>query len=666
VCGIVGAFNPQTAKVAAPEIIKKMRDCLARRGPDGTGIWRSHDGSCALAHRRLAIIDLNDNAAQPMGNSDQTVVVVFNGEIYNHKEIRLQLERLGKYRWRTDHSDTEVLLHAYQEWGIDCADKFYGMFSFAIYDSRNRGKPVLHLLRDRMGVKPLYIAQTKHGEWLFASEIKALFMHPEISPEMDSTAFGHYLTFVVAPAPLTMFKGIFKIPAGWRISIDYSGLGKAHQWYDKTIMTTDRLRETDISEDQAAAQLLSLLRTSISRRMIADVPFGVLLSGGVDSSLIVALMAEQMDRPVTTFSVGYENEPDYNEFDQVRMVAQKFSTRHFETAISATDAQNFLPEMVRLQDEPVADNVCIPLYFLSAFVRQHNVPVVQVGEGADEHFLGYWWCAHYRDLVQQSTRHKNPVIWLKSQIMRMRGHTSDQVAMNRRLQLNQPAFWGGAVSWWGPMRDKLTPQKSSLSGVPTCPVEGLLPKQLSTLESQDVVVSHMQNAGGRNSLGTPSDAILSEITYLEQRMRIPEHLLMRVDKMTMAHGIEARVPFLDHDVVEFAGRLPLSYKLKGNVGKYILKKAAAGLLDASTITRKKQGFGAPMDKWLREPAFAKRCQDVIDRSRLVADGLIDGNYLNTLMAGHKRSASGYGAHIWTVLNAMIWHDYWVEGHENCF
>jgi len=659
VCGLVGAFNPLQSNVVDNDTLQKMRDRMAHRGPDGAGLWRSSDGGCALAHRRLAIIDLGPHATQPMRNREQSVAVVFNGEIYNHQEIRKQLEALGKYHWQTDHSDTEVLLHAYQEWGMDCVEKFYGMFSFAVYDARNPDRPQLNLVRDRMGVKPLYLARTDQGEWLFASEIKAFFAHPRMTPEMSNSALWHYLTFVVAPAPLTLFKGVYKVPAGWRIHIDHQGHAKAAQWWTESIMNTERLRESDISEQQAADELLSLLRTSVSRRMVSDVPFGALLSGGIDSSLIVALMAEQMDRPVTTFSVGYENEPAFNELDQARKVAKKFSTKHHETLITTRDAQNFIPEMVRLQDEPVADNVCIPLYFLSALVRQQGVPVVQVGEGADEHFLGYWWCAHYRAMLERSGSGNDLSGWIKSQWMRLRGHVSDQEAFNQRKKNGEPLFWGGAVSWWGEMRGRLTPNPGLFKGGADCPVDGLLPPPFAEPDSARVVTAMM--AGHRDT-----DDILPMITFLEQRMRLPEHLLMRVDKMTMAHSVEARVPFLDHDVVRFAGKLPLSYKLKDNTGKYILKKAANGILDEETIVRKKQGFGAPMDHWLRQPDFSARCKAVLERSRLVRDGLIDKDYMNALMRDHVQSSSGYGSRIWTVLNAMIWHDYWIEGHEECF
>jgi asparagine synthase (glutamine-hydrolysing) len=312
--GIAGLFNPGSASSGA-DVVSRMRDRMTHRGPDGVGIWCARGRSCTLGHRRLSIIDLSAAAAQPMLNDAGTVAVTFNGEIYNHAAIRTELEALGRYTWRTDHSDTEMLLHAYEEWGLDCVNRFYGMFAFAVYDGREPGRPVLHLVRDRIGIKPLYLTRTAKGEWLFASEIRALLAHPDVTPEMDRTAFWHDLTFIVAPAPLTMFRGIFKVPAGHRVTIDSRGSGSATVWWDCAPDAARLLSEKDTREPEAVAELTRLLKHSIARRMVSDVPFGVLLSGGVDSSLNVALMSELMTRPVTTFTVGYESKEDYNEFN---------------------------------------------------------------------------------------------------------------------------------------------------------------------------------------------------------------------------------------------------------------------------------------------------------------------------------------------------------------
>ena len=290
-CGLVGAYGSGKKEVCGQDILIRMRDRMAHRGPDGAGIWRSSDGRCTLGHRRLSIIDLSEAASQPMTNREGNVVVIFNGEIYNHAELRRELEALGKYRWKTDHSDTEMLLHAYEEWGLACVHRFYGMFAIAIYDARIPGKPALHLVRDRIGIKPLYFSRTVSGEWIFASEIRALMAHPQMSPEMDRTAFWHYLTFIVTPAPLTLFRGVFKLPAGHTMTIDHNGEASAQAYWDCRPDISRTFSETDLSEEEAVGELTRLLKQSIRRRMVSDVPFGVLLSGGVDSSLNVALMS---------------------------------------------------------------------------------------------------------------------------------------------------------------------------------------------------------------------------------------------------------------------------------------------------------------------------------------------------------------------------------------
>src|SRR5256885_7514542 len=398
-CGIVGSFHPHDTAASA-DVVARMRDRMSHRGPDGCGLWTSVDRRCALGHRRLSIIDLSDAAAQPMLNAAGTVSLTFNGEIYNHADVRRELEALGKYAWKTDHSDTEVLLHAYEEWGVGCVNRFYGMFAMGIYDARNPARPVLHLIRDRVGIKPMYFARTRAGEWLFASEIRAIVAHPDVTPEMDRTAFWHYLTFIVAPAPLTLFKGIFKLPAAHVLTIDHCGEATARQYWDCVPDASKTLAEEEISEADAVAELTRLLKQSISRRMVSDVPFGVLLSGGVDSSMNVALMSELMSRPVTTFTIGYEGKDDYNEFQFARRISERYKTDHHEVLIDRDEMQNFLPLLVQLQDDPIADNVCIPLYFLAKLVKASGTTVVQLGEGADENLLGYWWCEHYRRLYE--------------------------------------------------------------------------------------------------------------------------------------------------------------------------------------------------------------------------------------------------------------------------
>src|SRR5580765_7610988 len=651
-CGIVGSFHP-SSRAAGPDVIARMRDRMSHRGPDGCGLWTSPDHRCALGHRRLSIIDLSDAAAQPMSNSQGTVTLTYNGEIYNHAEVRRELDALGKYQWKTDHSDTEVLLHAYEEWGVDCVTKFYGMFSVGIYDARDPHRPVLHLIRDRVGIKPMYFAKTRGGEWLFASEIRALTAHPHITPEMDRTAFWHYLTFIVTPAPLTLFKGIFKLPAGCILSINHRGDAAVRQYWDCRPDAGAMLSEQDLSEPEAVVELTRLLKQSIARRMVSDVPFGVLLSGGVDSSLNVALMSELMSRPVTTFTIGYEGKEDYNEFQYARRVSQRYHTDHHETLINREEAQNFLPLLVRLQDEPIADNVCIPLYFLARLVKQSGTTVVQVGEGADENFLGYWWCEHYRqkyESVYQPARQRQPA-WrrLAAALSRPRASmTTEALEVQQRARRGEELFWGGAACWWGPKRDQLTPDRAPFEQSIDCPVEGLVPASHRSLDSHAVVREYVGRLDGR--LEEPS--LLQKMPYLEMKLRLSEHLLMRVDKLTMAHAVEARVPFLDHDVVDFATRLPPSYKLRDGVCKRVLKTAAEPHLEHDMI-------------YLREGGFGARCLAAFERSALRTEGFIDGDYFTTLLKDQIAGRQSVSFPLWTVMNAVLWHASWVEGREDC-
>ena len=664
-CGIVGSFHP-TARGATADVVARMRDRMSHRGPDGCGLWMSPDRRCVLGHRRLSIIDLSDAAGQPMLNADGTVALTFNGEIYNHADVRRELAALCKYTWTTDHSDTEVLLHAYEEWGVECVKKFCGMFAVGIYDARNPDRPVTHLIRDRVGIKPVYFGKTRGGEWLFASEIRALTAHPDISIEMDPTAFWHYLTFIITPAPLTLFKGIFKLPAGHILTIDHRGQAEARQYWDCLPDRSTTLRESDLSETEAVAELTRLLKQSIARRMVSDVPFGVLLSGGVDSSMNVALMSELMNRPVTTFSIGYAGKEAFNEFQYARRISQRYQTDHHETLIDREQMQRFLPLLVRLQDEPIADNVCIPLYFLAKLVKDSGTTVVQVGEGADENFLGYWWCEHYRRLyeaVYQPAQQGRP--WWRRVIAALRqpraALTGESLEVQERAARGQELFWGGAVCWWGPRRTDLTPNPDRFRSEIDCPVPGLLPDSHRKIDSHAVVSQYVGGLTGR--LTDPE--VLQKIPYLEMKLRLPEHLLMRVDKLTMAHAVEARVPFLDHDVVEFATRIPSSYKLRDSVGKALLKKAAEPYLDHDMIYRRKQGFGAPMDDWFREGDFGARCLAAFDRSLLAREGYFDNDYFRSMLKDQVSGAASASFHIWTVMNAVLWHESWIAGREDC-
>src|SRR5580658_3742537 len=376
-CGISGvlAFKTSNFQVTADYLLR-MRETMVHRGPDGAGLWISPDRRVGLAHRRLAIIDLSVAAAQPMSNGDGSLQIVFNGEIYNHAEIRRELEELGDRRWKTHHSDTEVILHAFEQWGIACLQKFRGMFAIALWDAKARR---LWLIRDRVGIKPLYYS-VHHGRITFASEIKALLQDPHQARAVNEEALFHYLSFLTTPAPDTLFAGIRKLPPGSFLTVDPDGQLAEECYWDVLDHATPL---TGVSEEEIAERLLAELRSSVALRTVSDVPVGVFLSGGIDSSTNAALFSECDAGKVNTFSVGYDQ--DYrgceSELPLARQMAGRIGAAHHERVLTQQDFLDFLPRMIHLQDDPIADPVCMPVFFLSQRARDNGVVVAKAGEG---------------------------------------------------------------------------------------------------------------------------------------------------------------------------------------------------------------------------------------------------------------------------------------------
>jgi len=384
-CGIAGTFVYKDSNFAVSEpYIIRMRDTMVHRGPDGGGVWISPDKKIGLGHRRLSIIDLSQIANQPMCNEDGSILVVFNGEIYNHAEIRAELMRIGGHTWKTDHSDTEVILHAFEQWGIDCLYKFRGMFAIGLWDARKRE---LWLIRDRIGIKPLYYS-IHNNRITFASEIKALLQDPDQKRAVHEEAFYHYLSFLTTPAPQTLFEGIKKLPPGTWLRVTEGGRTREQRYWDVLDYTTPL---TNVSEHEISRMILSELRTAVKLRKVSDVPVGVFLSGGIDSSTNAALFSEGETRPIQTFTIGYQGEyKSYeNELHYAKKMAAGVGAVHRERLLTIDDLIDFLPRMVHLQDEPIADPVCVPVYYVSKLARDNGVIVCQVGEGADELFWGY-------------------------------------------------------------------------------------------------------------------------------------------------------------------------------------------------------------------------------------------------------------------------------------
>ncbi len=583
-CGIAGvlSFTNSAFRVSEP-YLTRMRDVMSHRGPDGAGNFLSADRRLGLGFRRLAIIDLSEKAMQPMSNEDGTLWVVFNGEIYNHAEIRAELEKRGGHRWKTDHSDTEVILHAFEEWGIDCLHKFRGMFAIALWDAKRRQ---LWLIRDRIGVKPLYYS-IHHGRITFASEIKALLEDEEQQRGVNEEALYYYLSFNATPAPHTLFSGIQKLAPGTWLRVNEDGHVQECRYWDVWDHTQPL---TNVSEAEIAERILSELRTSVKLRKISDVPVGVFLSGGIDSSTNAALFSEGEGQPVRTFSIGYDREYEsyQNELHYARRMANEVGAEHHELRLRENDLLDSLPQIIRHQDEPLADPVCVPVYYVSKLARDAGVIVCQVGEGSDELFWGY---KYWRDSLRlQRLRNSLPIpnalrnLGLAGLNFVERGRSASyrhqfSCEVLRRALSNRPVFWGGAeVFSDSQKRHLLSPR---------------LRKQFAELSSWEALRPIRQRFEEKAWEPSP----LNWMSYLDLNLRLPELLLMRVDKMSMAVSLEARVPFLDHKFVELAMSIPQAVKTRNGVLKYILKKAVRGVIPDELIDRKKQGFGVPVYEW---------------------------------------------------------------------
>jgi len=608
-----------------------MRDRMAHRGPDGVGIWVSPDRRVGLAHRRLSIIDLSSAASQPMANEDGSIQVVFNGEIYNHAEIRRELEALGGHTWITDHSDTEMILHAYETWGIDCIHRFRGMFAIGLWDNRTGN---LWLVRDRIGIKPIYFTESA-GRLLFASEIKALLADPAVPRRVNSEALYHYLSFLTAPAPQTLFEGIWKLSPGTRLRIDRQGRRFEERYWD----AWDGVQPlTNVSEQEIAERILDELRISVKYRKVSDVPVGIFLSGGIDSSTNTALFSDGTG-PVKTFSIGYEKEyASYaSELPHAERMAALVGAEHHVRRLSLDDLLSFVPDMVYHQDEPIGDVVCVPLYYVSKLARDNGVTVCQVGEGSDELFCGYpSWQMHLKaarlNALPVPALAKRGVMAALAAAGRDEGYEYECL---RRAVTGGPLFFGGAEGLTHVEKHRL--------------LSPSLRKQFDGYSSAEALRPYQQRFAERAWEQTP----LHWMTYLDLNLRLPELLLMRVDKMTMATSLEGRVPFLDHKFVQLALSIPTSVKLKNGELKHILKRAVRGVIPDDVIDRKKQGFGVPMQEWLLD-RLGTQIAETLERFCAETD-LLDPGQVRQYVSAAK------GSKVWQLYNLALWHEQFIAG-----
>ncbi|MCE9590348.1 MAG: asparagine synthase (glutamine-hydrolyzing) [Planctomycetes bacterium] len=624
-CGIVGVMRfSDDAPPIDPARLAAMRDAMTHRGPDGAGLWISDNNRVGLAHRRLAILDLSPAASQPMANEDGSIQIVYNGEIYNHAEVRAELQRIGGHRWRTDHADTEVILHAYEQWGEACVEKFRGMFAFALWDGRRRR---LWLVRDRIGVKPLYYT-LQSNRLIFASEIKAILADPTIPRRVDEAALFHYLSFLTTPAPATLFAGIRKLAPGTWLSIDADGRTGERRYWD-VLDHANPLREDD---ETLARRLIDELRTSVKLRKLADVPTGVFLSGGIDSSTNAALFAEG-GGAVRTFSIGYEDgfESCADELPQAAAFARHMGAEHHERRLGLDDLLSFSQRMAWHQDEPLADPVCVPVYFVSEMARHAGVTVCQAGEGADELFCGYPFWAKLRRLQQRSdTPGSAPFKHLAKFGLGLMGR-GDGLASEflRRGIAQRPIFWSGAEGFTHAQKQRLlTPD---------------LRGRLAGMDSWDAIAPIRR----RFEEAAWSRDTLSWMTYADLRLRLPELLLMRIDKMSMAAGVEGRVPFLDHKFVELAMSIPPEARTRNGELKGILRRAVRGVIPDEILQRPKRGFGVPIREWYRGKLGDVIRDEVTQFNRDVP--LFEPAALAAVLADPSRAVQS-----WQLYNLALW------------
>ena len=556
ICGIV-ALEPQ-ARMPSPEVIRAMTDILRHRGPDDEGFHL--DAGAALGHRRLSIIDLA-GGHQPIANEDETRFIVFNGEIYNHREVREYLEKKG-HRYRTA-SDTETILHLVEEEGIEGLNRMNGMWGFAVWDAPRRR---LLLARDRLGIKPVYYARVGNL-LLFASEIKSLIASGLVPTDLDPAALASYLDLLYVPSPRTIFAGIRKLPPGHALVADATGVRVERYW--NPAFTLERVPEFP----EAAERVRDLLADAVNVRLLSEVPLGAFLSGGIDSSLVVGLMSRIMDRPVQTFTVGFQGEGWYDESGEAEAVARHFATDHHALQVTSLDLPATLEETVPALDEPMCDPASIPTYLLSRYARRW-VTVALTGEGADELFGGY---DKYR--FEQLLSALGPWVHLA-------GKAGAMLPLSRLPERARRAVEAAALE--GPARQLRL--RSTFAWEESA---RLLRTRRDGLDD-----------AGREALeeaarSYPSHDRLNRIFFQDLRTYMQDDLLMKIDKMSMLASLEARVPFLDYRLVEFVFSLPSSYKLRGGKGKRLLRAAFPDFLPERTLKRRKHGFMLPIGRWLR-------------------------------------------------------------------
>jgi asparagine synthase (glutamine-hydrolysing) len=632
-CGLVGFFRPEGLSAASRDgIIKAITATLAHRGPDDSGTWVDAVSGIALGHRRLSILDLSSAGHQPMSSASGRYVIVFNGEIYNHLQLRKELERLGSSPVWRGHSDTETLLYGFERWGIEPAlKKTVGMFAFALWDRRQR---VLTLARDRMGEKPLYYGW-QGSEFLFGSELKALGAHPAFRAEVDRNALALYMRYGYIPAPHSIYRHIFKLPPGtiFQLSAEH-GRGSSHEpkayWSLREVAVQGLTDPFDGTDKDAIDELEARLREAVSLQSVADVPLGAFLSGGVDSTTVVALMQARSSRPVKTFTIGFR-EWGYNEAEHANAVAQHLGTEHTELYVTAREALEVIPRLPTLYDEPFGDSSAIPTFLVSSLARRH-VAVSLSGDGGDEMFAGY---TRYR---------RTQEIW---RVMRQVPYfVRNAVSHGMRPLFRQGSSIG--------CRARRVARYLSARTAEEC-----YDAQILQRDDIDDLVLGSQDAPHANARLTsilPRSSIYDQMMYMDTMSYLPDDILVKVDRASMGVGLEARVPMLDHRVVEFAWRLPLRMKVRGRENKWILKQVLRKYVPSAMTDRPKSGFGIPVVQWLRGP-LRDWAEDLLSEDRLKDEGLLNPRRVREQWSRHCAGVQPGNDSLWQLLAFQAWFSY---------
>jgi asparagine synthase (glutamine-hydrolysing) len=626
-CGIAGIVKLDGREPVDEARLKRMRDVLRHRGPDGEGLLI--DGAVGLAHRRLSIVDVAAGA-QPMANEDDTVWIVYNGEVYNHAELRPGLEARG-HRYRT-RSDTETVLHLWEEEGERCVERLQGMFAFALWD-RARGR--LCLARDRLGIKPLYY-MVDGGELLFASEIKAILAASALRPRFNDGVLPEFLATRFVAGEETFYRGIRKLRPGRTLTWSLAdGLQERRYWSLPEAGT-----RTAVSFQAAASEVREGLRAAVASHLMSDVPLGLFLSGGIDSSALAALMAPLVKEPIRTFSVAFD-EPGANELPYARLAARAVGAQHREVVVSPREFFEALPKLIWHEDEPIAFTSSVPLYFVSRLARDH-VKVVLTGEGADELFLGYnryrvtAWNDRLGRAWQTLPRPLRAGARRVAEALPGRAGRYAARSFVTRPPGARELFYENFSVFATPMQERLLAD----------------PSRLAAHDPYAEALGYYDGASG-GPLDRMSAADLQ--TYLVE-------LLMKQDQMSMAASIESRVPFLDTAFVEHAVSLPSHFKLRGWRTKAVLREAVAGLVPAPILTRRKMGFPVPVGRWLRGE-FWPLVEELVLGPRAAARGLFDGAALHRLAAEHRAGTVSHAERLWALINLEMWQRVCIEGDD---